>query len=112
MSLRSPFYPRFLPFDRPSIACAIGLRSAFYLFRSPRSRSPHTPMAIEAASRAFRTVLRPAALALRSVEPLSIGPSHNLPQASSTAPDSQLSAPDSQLSAPNHVRTLTWHKPA
>jgi hypothetical protein len=48
LALRSPFYPRFFTFDRPSIAYAIGLRSTFYRFRSPCSRSPHTPRRIEA----------------------------------------------------------------
>jgi hypothetical protein len=51
----------------PSIAPSIGLLP-----------SPHTPRAIEAPSRAHSlTVLRPAALALRSVEPLTIGHSHD-----------------------------------
>jgi hypothetical protein len=48
LALRSPFYPRFFTFDRPSIAYTIGLRSTFYRFRSPCSRSPHTPRRIEA----------------------------------------------------------------
>jgi hypothetical protein len=53
-SLRSPFDPRFLGFDRPSIGYAIGLPSAFYRLRSPFLLSPYNPRRIEAPLSALR----------------------------------------------------------